>query len=340
MISKVRIVGIIGIPLSPPRWEIISGFFDKGQFNTSTFDSGDDLELMHVLQEVEYVVVGRRPLCSNHIKAAKKVRLIQVIGTQSNHIDLISAQEIGVPVAIMPLPHLSAVSEHAFMFMLALSHKLFRGHQETMEGKYLDFGLTPIETSEVQVAGNWTKIPGITALYGKDLGIVGMGEIGRFMARQGQGFRMRVSYFKRHRLPEAEEQELGIEFKEFDNLLRESDFVVPAIPHTPETERMFCKREFSLMKTSAFFVNCSRGGIVDQGALYEALKNKVIAGAGLDVYEKEPVPYEDPLLHLENVVLTPHTAGTIEELKRGCKMVYENILRIHRGEVPHNLIKL
>jgi phosphoglycerate dehydrogenase-like enzyme len=239
----------------------------------------------------------------------------------------------------MPWPHLAAVAEHIFMFMLALSHKLLRGHKETVEGAYVKTGLTPMETTETKVAGNWTEIPDITFLYGKLLGIVGMGEIGRFLVKQGHGFNMQISYFKRHRLPESEEQALGIEYRDLDHLLNGSDYVAPVVPHTPETKKMFGERQFSLMKPSAFFINCCRGGIVDQGALCRALKNGAIAGAGLDVYEKEPIPIDDPLLKLDNVVFTPHSAGTREEVAIGCKMVCENILRAERGETAQNLLR-
>jgi gluconate 2-dehydrogenase len=124
-----------------------------------------------------------------------------------------------------------------------------------------------------------------------------------------------------------------------DHLLNGSDYVAPVVPHTPETKKMFGERQFSLMKPSAFFINCCRGGIVDQGALCRALKNGAIAGAGLDVYEKEPIPIDDPLLKLDNVVFTPHSAGTREEVAIGCKMVCENILRAERGETAQNLLR-
>lgn len=339
MVNKVKVLGVIGNPLTPPRWEIIAKFLRESQFETLTYDSTDDLELQQVLKDVDYLIVGRKSISDKHLQYGTRIKLIQIVGSQSDHIDLASAHKIGIAVATMPLPHLAAVAEQAFMFMLALSHKLLQGHRETVEGVYVQSGLTPTKTSETLVAGNWTKIPDITALYGKYLGIVGMGEIGRFMAKMGQGFSMHVLYFKRNRLSKIQEEALGIEYRDFETLLKQSDFISPAVPHTPEAERMFGQREFSLMKPSAFFVNCSRGGIVDQKALFQALKDKVIAGAGLDVYEKEPIPAEDPILKLDNVICTPHSAGTMEELTKGCKMICENIVRVHRGEPPHNLIR-
>jgi glyoxylate reductase len=340
MNNKGKVLGIIGNPLTPVRWGIVEKLLKESQFDPVTFESQGEPELQRALQGAKYVVVGGRPISSEQIQAGRQIKLIQVVGSQTEHIDLASAKKMGTPVALMPWPHLAAVAEHAFMFMLALSHKLLRGHQETVTAKYREMGLTPMETSEGKVAGNWTKIPDTITLYGRHLGIVGMGEIGRFLASQGRGFHMEIKYFKRHRLSKSEEQSLGIEYEEFDRLLGDSDFVVPAVPHTPETEKMFGEREFSVMKRSSFFINCSRGGIVDQRALYRALRDRVIAGAGLDVYEKEPVPSDDPILRLENVVCTPHSAGTMEEVARGCKIICENISRVERGEPAKNLIRL
>jgi phosphoglycerate dehydrogenase-like enzyme len=339
MINKSKVIGIIGNPLTPSRWEMIKRFLEEGQFSAVTFDSQDDLELKQALRDVTYVVVGGRSISGEQIEPGRQIKLIQILGSRTEHIDLASAQKIGVLIALMPWPHLAAVAEHSFMFILALTHKLLRGHRETVEGVYIKLGLTPTETSETKVAGNWTKIPDITSLYEKHLGIVGMGEIGQFLARQGHGFNMNISYYKRHRLTEPQEQALGINYQDFNNLLRQSDFVVTAVPHTPETEKMFGEKEFFLMKPSAFFINCSRGGIVDHGALYRALRDRVIAGAGLDVYEKEPIPIDNPILRLDNVVCTPHTAGTMEDVARGCKIICENIMRVDRGEPPQNLIR-
>lgn len=345
MVNKVKVLGVLGNPLTPPRWEIIAKFLRESQFETltydsTTYDSTDDLDLQQVLNDVDYLVVGRKSISDKHLQYGTRIKLIQIVGSQSDHIDLASAHKIGIAVATMPLPHLAAVAEQAFMFMLVLSHKLLRGHRETVDGGYIKLGLTPTKTSETIVAGNWTKIPDITNLYGKYLGIVGMGEIGRFMVSMGQGFNMHVLYFKRNRLSKMQEEALEIEYKDFETLLKQSDFISLAVPHTPETERMFGQKEFSWMKPSAFFINCSRGGIVDQKALYQALRDKVIAGAGLDVYEKEPIPADDPILKLDNLVCTPHSAGTMEELTRGSKMICENIFRFHRGETPHHLIRV
>jgi len=321
------------------RWRHIDGFLRESQFSTVTFESQDDLRLQETLRDADYVVAGGRSISGAHIKSARQLKLIQIVGSRAEHVDLASAQKMGIPVALMPWPHLAAVAEQAFMFMLALSHKLLMGHRETVSGGYIKLGLIPEETSEKKHAGNWAKISDCTCLYGKHLGILGMGEIGQFLVMQGQGFNMNISYCKRHRLSRQDEQVLGIEYQDFGNLLRQSDFVVTAVPHTPETEQMFGEKEFSLMKPTAFFINCSRGGIVDQGALYRALRDRVIAGAGLDVYEKEPVPIDDPILKLGNVICTPHSAGTAEEVVRGCKLIYENILHTARGVRPQNLIK-
>lgn len=335
--SRPIVLGVIGNPLKSSRWEVIRKLLTESEFETEAFDSDDDSEFQERLRRAQYVVVGGKPITKKHLLVSRQLKLIQVVSNQVENIDLNFAKKKGVPVAVMPFIHLAGVAEHALMFMLALSHKLLEGHDKTVKGGYLALGLTPTLTNETSVAHNWMNIGTISPLFGKHLGIIGMGEIGRFMVRQGHGFNMNISYFKRHRLQRGFEQSLGIEYRDFVSLLRESDFVVPVMPHTPDTEKMFGEREFASMKPSAFFINCSRGGIVDQQALYRALKNRIISGAGLDVYEKEPVPADDPILKLDNLVCTSHIAGTMEILSMSAKMICENIFRVQRGDVPCNL---
>jgi lactate dehydrogenase-like 2-hydroxyacid dehydrogenase len=210
MINKGKVIGIIGNPFTLSRWKIIDGFLRESQFSTVTFESQDDLKLQETLRDADYVVIGGRSISGKQIQLARQLKLIQIVGSRAEHIDLASVKKIGIPVALMPWPHLAAVAEHAFMFMLALSHKLLKAHRETVDGGYIKLGLIPIETSESKHDGNWAKIPDTTCLYGKRLGIVGMGEIGQFLARQGHGFNMNISYCELHRLPKPEEQALKI----------------------------------------------------------------------------------------------------------------------------------
>lgn len=153
------------------------------------------------------------------------------------------------------------------------------------------------------------KLPGLMEVYQQTLGIVGFGEIGTETARRARALGMEVLYNKRQRLPVDIETAEGVTYAERDDLLRQSDFVLLATPLTPQTEKLIGARELDLMKPSAFLVNISRGGVIDEEALVDALRRHRIAGAGLDVFVYEPIPYDHPLLQCENVILTPHIGG-------------------------------
>ncbi|UTR11925.1 D-glycerate dehydrogenase [Evansella sp. LMS18] len=191
--------------------------------------------------------------------------------------------------------------------------------------------------------GHWTnRIPeslfGVN-VHGKTLGITGMGRIGKAIAkRANKGFGMKIIYHNRSRDPEAEAA-YDAEYSSLDGLLKKSDFVCAMTPLTPETYRMFGKEEFRAMKRSAVFVNGSRGSVVNEHALYEALKNKEIHAAGLDVFEKEPVDHDSPMLQLDNVITLPHIGSATLETRRAMAMLAaENILKSLAEEAPPNLL--
>jgi len=174
---------------------------------------------------------------------------------------------------------------------------------------------------------------------GKTLGIIGMGRIGRAVAERARGFKMKVLYYSRRRLPPEEEERLNARYVDLDTLLRESDIVSIHTPLTPETYRMIGERELKLMKNTAYLINTARGKVVDTDALVRALKEGWIAGAGLDVFEEEPLPPDHPLTKLDNVVLTPHIgSATVETRTRMALMVAENLIEFYKGNVPPNLV--
>jgi phosphoglycerate dehydrogenase-like enzyme len=151
---------------------------------------------------------------------------------------------------------------------------------------------------------------------------------------------MEILYYKRHRLSEEAERELGIAYRSLDDLLRESDFVSLHVPHTKETDKLIGQRELALMKPSAFLINTSRGGVVDEDALYKALASKAIAGAGLDVFREEPLPASSPLLKLDNVILAPHIGGGSggPNLHKEIRDVLANVAQVARGEKPQHIL--
>lgn len=172
-------------------------------------------------------------------------------------------------------------------------------------------------------------------VHGATLGIIGMGRIGEAIAKRAKfGFDMEVSYYNRNRKCETEEK-LGVKYSNFESLLKTSDFIVLILPLTEETYHLIGLKEFNLMKRTAFFINASRGQTVDEEALIEALRSKKIMGAGLDVYEKEPVDYYNPLLKMPNVVTMPHIGSATEKTRADMAMLAaKNLVAGLLGEIP------
>ena len=172
---------------------------------------------------------------------------------------------------------------------------------------------------------------------GKTLGIVGLGAVGEAVARRARGFRMRILYTKRHRLEGTREAALGVEYRSLDDLLKESDFVSINAALSPETIHLIGERELSLMRPSAYLANTARGPIVDEKALVRALEEKRIAGAALDVYEREPL-VEPGLVKLSNVVLTPHLgSAALDTRERVAGILVDNAIAVIEGRRPPNL---
>jgi len=192
--------------------------------------------------------------------------------------------------------------------------------------------------------GKWNKIDDSKFLgadiHGATLGIVGMGRIGEKVAKRAAlGFDMNILYHNRSRKKDIEEK-YGASYCELDELLKSSDFVLAMIPYTKETEKMFGKKEFDLMKDSAFFINCSRGKVVNESELIDALKNKSIAGAGLDVYENEPISKNSPLLGMDNVVTTPHIGSATKQTRFDMAMTAaKNLVKGVNDETPEYIVK-
>jgi phosphoglycerate dehydrogenase-like enzyme len=209
------------------------------------------------------------------------------------------------------------VAEYAVLMILALCRNLLAIARTTTEDGWAPGKETPILTDQTTYTYNWTDLDGSGFLAGKVVGIVGIGAIGREVATMLAPYRARLLYTQRHRLPPAEERRLGIEWREFDDLLRESDAVTlhHRLQEGPDgSERQIGAREFKLMKPTAFLVNTARGRILDEDALVEALRDGEIGGVALDVFHYEPLPKTHPLLSLagDRVILTPHIAAGSE----------------------------
>ncbi len=282
------------------------------------FWSGDQAELAERLPSAQYVMVEATPLPEATIKLARNAKLIQKYGTGVDMIDVAAAKAMGIPVYYTPGANSVSTAEMAIALMLATYRHLCDVHHGLKAGLWMK--------AAVKLTSH--------ELYGKTVGVVGCGEIGKHVARRlSRGFECDVIYHNRHRLPAAEEDALGISYRGFGELLRQSDIVTLHLPLTEQTRGIIGARELSMMKPSAVLINSCRGPVVDEAALAEALRKGVIAGAGLDVFEQEPPSPDSPLLSLDNVVVSPHCGGgTLEAVTRVVRRAFTNIERFEAGE--------
>lgn len=238
-----------------------------------------------------------------------KVRAVVKMGQSYYNVDVDLLRQRGVALYLSPRKGPNCVAELAMTLMLALSKDLLVSHQAVAEGAYRLRGLKPERSEQWKMAFHWMRHTTLHEVRGKTLGIVGMGEIGCELALRAGAMGMHVVYHKRSPLSAELEARFRAVRKPLDELLEVSDYVVLAVPHTPETERMIGAAELDRMKGSAYLVNICRGGVVDEDALIDALAEQRIAGAGLDVFTYEPLPADSPLCRLDNVILTPHVGG-------------------------------
>jgi D-3-phosphoglycerate dehydrogenase len=238
-------------------------------------------------------------------------------GVGLDTIDVKGAEELGIYVVNTPYANVEAVAEHNIALMLAIAKPILKVDKTLREGNW-DYGHYLVGEE----------------LFGKKVGFVGLGKIGYRTAEICKiGFNMDVYYHDLIRNKIAEEK-LGVKFISIEELCQISDFVVMALPLNKETEKYFDQEKFNLMKLSAFFINNSRGPIVDEEALINALKENKIAGAGIDVFTQEPPAKDNPLFKLDNVVVTPHSAANTKNAMVGMAMVAEDIIRILEGKEP------
>jgi phosphoglycerate dehydrogenase-like enzyme len=296
-------------------------------------------ELSDLLPRANAIVTRFQPIAPEMMDAAPQLKLIQRYSTRFDGVDLLAARQRGIRVATMPLHGAVAVAELAIALILALSKNLLRAHRETVRAHYLELGIEPILTDEHTYHFNWVKLPGLAEVYGRTLGIIGFGEIGTEASRRALALGMRVVYNKRQRLSATVEQAEEAAYRTKDELVRESDFLLLSTPLTAETAGMIGRRELAMMKTGAYLVNVAKGGVLDEEALVEALKRGQIAGAGLDVFVKEPLPQGHPLLDCDNVILTPHIGGgTAGAKEKQMRAVLDNVRQfVESGLASHQV---
>ena len=272
-------------------------------------------------QEAEfYLGFPRQGMGNEFFRAAPKLKLIQLISAGYDRLDLEAARKAKVPISNNGGANSISVAEHTILLILAVLKRLVWHHNNVAAGKWR--------------IGNFDDL-GIYEAFGKKLGIVGLGNIGKKVARRAQVFGMDVQYFDVLRLTEDQEDALGVKFVLFRELLKTSDVVSLHVPLSVATRNMIGARELSAMKPGSILINTCRGPVVDEKALHDALTGGPIAGAGLDVMTQEPPPAQHPLFGLENVILTPHTAGpTWENWAKAFRNGFDNIQRVAAGSAP------
>jgi len=294
-------------PLIPPGFELV------------VVDPGTP-EFYAAAPDAEYYLGLARRMGGEFFRAAPRLRLVQLLSAGYDHVDVEAARKAGVPVANNGGANAIAVAEHTLMLVLAVLKRLVRQHNDVVAGRWR--------------VGSFAD-PRVFELAGRTLGIVGLGNIGKKVARRARAFDMRVQYYDIARLTEDQEDALGVRFVLLAELLATSDVVSLHVPLDDTTRGMLGARELARMKPDAILVNTCRGPVVDEAALVEALGSGRIAGAGLDVLLEEPPPPGHPLFALPNVTLTPHSAGpTWENWTARFRNGFDNIERVAAGRQP------
>jgi phosphoglycerate dehydrogenase-like enzyme len=310
---------VLSPKLPAPLVEIARALMPPG-YELHVTDQGTP-EFLDAVEDAEYFVgFARTSLGSDFYRAAPRIKLVQLISAGYDRVDIEAARKARVPVCNNGGANAIAVAEHTLALMLAVLKKLVWQHNNVVAGKWRvgDFASTRLYE-----------------LHGKTLGIVGLGHIGKKVARRALGFDMQVQYYDIARLAEDAEDALGVRFVLFAELLRTSDVVSLHVPLTDRTRRLMGEREFALMKPSAILINTCRGPVVDESALHHALTTGKLAGAGLDVMVEEPPAANHPLFALANVTLTPHMAGpTWDNWQRCFRNAFDNIQRVTAGDKP------
>lgn len=253
-------------------------------------------------------------------RAAPNLRLVQLLSAGYDRCDVEAARRAGVPICNNGGANSTAVAEHAILLMLAVSRRLVWQHSNVAAGRWRGNNLQEVKLYE---------------LKDRTLGIIGLGTIGKKTARLAQAFGMDVQYYDTVRLSEDQADALGVRFALLEEVLRTSDIVSLHVPLTKDTRHMIGAAQLRLMKPTAYLINTCRGPVVDEPALTEALIGGTIAGAGLDVFDQEPPPPDNPLFSLPNVILTAHLAGpTVDNQYTRFRNAFDNCQRVLRGEPP------
>ena len=275
--------------------------------------SGSDAVISYLTDRIDQDIIDR----------GTKLKIIANYGAGFNNIDVTYASERGIWVTNTPNVLHETTADLTWAMILGAARRIIPADRYTRESKFQGWG------AQLFLGGD---------VYEKTLGIIGLGEIGRSVARRALGFNMRTLYHQRNRLPKEEEKKLNVEYATFEKTLRESDFLTLHVPLTEETEYMIGNDEIALMKKTAYLIHTARGKVIDDYALVAALREDRLAGAALDVYEDEPELTEG-MRELDNLMILPHIgSASFETRDKMALLVADNILDALEGKTPRSLV--
>ena len=283
--------------------------------------NADAGELMELVSDADFLLIWPAHIPDDILRAAKRCKLVQCLSAGYDKINLELAAELGIHAANNGGANSVAVAEHTIMLILATLRKM-------------------VTKANLVSAGGWRasrdRRPDVFELEGKTLGLIGIGNIAKRVAKRAKGFDVDIQYFDRFaQLSLEEEKELGVKSVGFEELLKTSDVISVHVPLTSDTRNMISADQLAMMKSTSVIINTSLGGIINEYDLAHALKTGVIASAGLDVLDEEPPVSGHPLAELDNVIITPHTAGpTLESIPKRAANAFENIKRVIDGGQP------
>jgi len=290
-------------------------------------EDASEEEVAAALQEAEVIIPWRIRPTPEQARRAPKLKLVQALSAGVDYLPVAELAEMGIPVANNGGGNAVAVAEIAVWLMISRYRDAPRQLQQLREGRYHE--------------GFFERWNEFNELTGKQVGIIGFGPIGYAVARRLVGWECEVVYYDVLPMSEERERAANVTRMEFDELLETSDIVTMHLPFTDRTRGLIGGRELGLMKETAMIVNTSRGGVIDEKALIEALQSGTIAGAALDVTEIEPIEMDNPLLTLDNVVLLPHFAGgSVEAREKSLDFAIQNAARLAAGDEPEAIVTI
>jgi glyoxylate reductase len=255
------------------------------------------------------------------LQSAKKLKVISTFSVGYDHIDLDFAKENKIRVGYTPEVLTDATADMAFGLLLDSLRRISEGDRIIRKGKW----------KQIYGAHDYVGFD----LQGKTLGIMGLGRIGKTLAKRAKAFDMKIIYHNRNRISRNEERKLGVKYVAFDKLITQSDIISIHVPHTKETNQIFNMKILKKMKKTAFLINTSRGKVVNEKDLVTALKQKIIAGAGIDVFETEPIKKNHPFMKLENLVMSPHVGSSTKETRiQMAELTVKNLIYGMNGKKP------